>query len=340
MKTRSKTPSRGRSRATRQPSLLVEMPNDAGMDNRPGEIYIANDSRFVESNFSEPLTTYATGYRDPNNIEADLEFIAPSVQTPRRFEFAAATNAEEFLTETDDVRAIGSDFKRVEFTSSKVDSKTLNKGLTIRVDLDNVEGMPNWRQMYTGRLVRRLHRNELRRAVGLLSAAATNVNKTWNTDAGKDPDQDVLDTIITATTASGIPLNRAAYGFQAWNRRLLSHRAQQTAGGFASSSLTEAQVAAYLGLPGGVQVLRERYQSTASLKAGVLESLVLLYMAEAAQTPEDPSNIKRFWSPCEGGQRMRVYEQRINSKMIDITVEHYSNIIVTSTLGIYKVTVS
>ena len=37
---------------------------------------------------------------------------------------------------------------------------------------------------------------------------------------------------------------------------------------------------------------------------------------------------------------MRVYEQQVNMKLVDITVEHYSNIVVTSTLGIQKLSVS
>jgi hypothetical protein len=313
--------------------------NDLGANNAPGSMYFANESRFVEANFSEPLTTYAIGWKDPNNIEATLEFVAPKVQTSRRFEFGKASNAEEFLSETDDVRAIGADFKRVEFTSEKESAKTLNKGLTIRVDLDNVEGNPNWRELYTGRLMRRLYRNELRRAIALLVAAGANTAKTWNTDAGKDPDQDIAALVIAFQDAAGINPNRGLYGTVAWNKRRISHRAQNTAGGFASAGMTEAEVAGYLGLD-EVRVSKERYQSAAATKSKVLGDYVLLFMAESNATAEDPSNIKRFVSPTTGGTPFRVYEQQINAKLIDITVEHYSNIIVTSTLGIQKATIS
>ena len=318
---------------------LAPMSYDQGGSNTPGEMYFANESRFIEANFSEPLTTYAVGWKDPNNIEATLEFVAPSVPTSRRFEFANATNAEEFLSETDDVRAIGGDFKRVEFTSAKVDSKTINKGLTVRVDLDNVAEMPNWREIYTGRLMRRLLRNELRRGVTLLAAAATNTAKTWDTTSGKDPDQDCATEVIAFQDASGVNPTRILYGTVAWNKRRLAHRAQSTAGGFASAQQSVQEVAEQLGLNAGL-VSKERYQSAVATKTKVVGDIVLVYNAEAGQTPEDASNIKRFVSPTQGGTKFRVYEQIVNSKLVDITVEHYSNIIVTSTLGVRKLTIS
>lgn len=312
---------------------------DLGAANSVGRIYVANDARFIESNFSEPLTTYAVGWQDPNDIEGTLEFVAPRVPTSRRFEFAQATNAEEFLSEADDVRAVGASFKRVEYTATKVNQKTLNKGLTIRVDMDNVESVPNWRQLYTGRLLRRLWRNELRRAITLLSAAASNTAVTWDTTPGKDPDQDVMTRIIAGGDIAGVQHTRALYGLTSWNKRRIAHRAQNTAGGFASAAMVENEVAGYLGLD-GVHVSKERYQSGASTKTQVVNNLVLLYIAESNQTTEDPSNIKRFTSPTVGGTPVRVYEQIVNSKLVDITVEHYSLVVICSTLGIQQLTVS
>ena len=100
----------------------------------PGEIYsLANDSRFAETFFSEPMTNYAEGWRDPNDIQATLEFFAPKVQVPGRlFEFKKFINAEEFYSEQDDIRAIGGDFKRIEYQGQDATGKTLNKGLTMR----------------------------------------------------------------------------------------------------------------------------------------------------------------------------------------------------------------
>src|SRR5882724_9479283 len=129
---------------------------DRGSGYEPGQVLFANSSRFLETYFSEPLTNYAVGWRDPSDIGASLQFIAPAVPVGRRFEWKQAANAEEFLSEViDDQRAIGSDFKRVEYTAADVSDKTLNKGLTYIADLDNASG-PNWQNDKVGKLLRRL----------------------------------------------------------------------------------------------------------------------------------------------------------------------------------------
>jgi hypothetical protein len=317
----------------------MQIGNDQG-DNTPvGQVCFANASRFVEAHFSEPLTTYAVGWRDPQKIEDTLEFVAPMVSTSRRFEFAQANNAEEWMSEADDVRDIGSDFKRVEFSQSKVQSKTLNKGLIIRVDEDNVDGMPNWREIYTGRLMRRLLRNELRRAIALLYAACTEMSVVGSGDTGggatwgstADPDK--------FGDTAGINANRALFGFSAWTARIGSYAAQSTARGFAGLARNLDLVAGYAGLD-EARVTRERYQLNLTAKSKILGSYVLVYLAESGQTPEDPSSVKRFVSSTAGGTPFRVYEQRISAKLIDISVEHYSNIVATSTLGLQKITVT
>ena len=314
------------------------LPLDNGLQ-AAGQICLANESRFNSSFYSEPLTTYATGWKDLNQIEKTLDFLFPPVQVGRRFEFKKADNSEAFLSETDDLRAIGADFKHLEYRGSTVNEKTLNKGLTIRVDLDAVDNMPNWREIYTSRLLNRLLRNELRRAVAAASQAATNTNKTWDTTAGKDPDQDLLSELIAALDDSGVRPNRVVFGDVAWNKRLLAHRAQTSAGGYASAALTPAELAGFLGLD-GVMISRERYQSSATAKSKVVPDLVLAFFALDGATPEDASHFKRFWSATDAGGKYKVYEQVINSKLVDLTVEHYSNVVVTSSVGLRKLTIS
>ena len=109
---------------------------------QPGQVCLANESRFNSTFFSEPLTAYATGWREPNNIESLLDFVAPPVQVGRRFEFKKADNAEAFLLEIDDSRALGAVFKTVEFKGSTHTDKTANKGLTVRIDLDMAGEIP------------------------------------------------------------------------------------------------------------------------------------------------------------------------------------------------------
>lgn len=319
-------------------NTIEQIPADGG-NIAPGTIVAANEARYTEQYFSEPLTTFAVGFRDPNDIMGQLEFVAPVVRVGRRFEFKKADSDQEFYSEADDVRSIGADFKRVEFSGTSVTSRTYNKGLTIRVDLDQVEGQPNWREVTVGRLMRRIYRNEFRRAITGLSGAAVNTAKTWDTTALKDPDQDLLTALIAGNVKSGIYPNRVLYGQTASAKRILSLRAQNLAGQANSSSLTLAQLADFLGVA-EVRISKERYTTAAQTKTEIVSNLVLAFFAEAGQSTEDASNIKRFVSPVEGGGDVRVYEQQVSAKLVDITVEHNSNIVITSTLGIVKLTIS
>lgn len=323
-----------------EPALLQD-----GGNNKPGIICMANDSRFVEAHFSEPLTSFAVGWKDGANLEALLEFIAPEVQTSRRFQYGKADNAEEFLSETgiEDVRAIGGDFKRVEYTQSKVDSSTLNKGLTIRVDLDQVADNANWQQIYTAKLMRRLLRAEIRRSYALLVAAATaytDGSLAWSNATQKDPDTQLMDAAIAYGDVVGVHPARILFGLGSWSARRKCYAQQNTASAFAAARMTADEVAQSALCRNGY-VSGERYTTGAATKGRLATSgVVLLYDAEAGQTPEDSSNIKRFVSNTDGGTRFKVFAQQINAKLFDITVEHYSRTVVTSTLGIKSLTVT
>lgn len=315
---------------------------DMGRDDgslRPGQVALANDTRFGESYFNQPLTTYSVGWRDPNDIQATLDFLAPPVEVNRWFTYAEWLNAEQFLSDSDDVRSIGSEFKRAEYKSIKTTAKTENKGLTYRADLDELVQKPGWEEAIVSRLMTRLLRNELRRAVALASAAATNTAKTWDTTAGKDPDQDVLTDLIASQNSSGIYPTRVLYGHTAWSKRILSHRSQTLAGGMASAGLSPDQVAGFLGV-NHVLVSKERYQSATASKSEIVSNLVLEFIGQDGVSVEDPSSLKRFISPCVDGSRFRVYTQQMSAKLYDITVEHYCLTKVTSTTGLRKLTIS
>ncbi len=306
---------------------------------QPGQVCLANESRFNSAFFSEPLTAYAAGWRDPNNIEALLDFVASPVQVGRRFEYKKADNAEAFLSEADDLRSIGADFKRVEYKGATVNGKTENRGLTVRVDLDGAGDIPNWRELYTARLLQRLLRNEFRRGMDALLASATNTAKTWDTTAGKDPDHDILAELIASVDAMGLRSNRVLFSDAAWHKRIVAHRSQSTAGGYASAGLTTEELAGFLGVE-AVRISRDRYQSSGSGKSKIVPDVVLVFYGQDGATAEDPTHAKRFWSAVEGGGKYRVYEQQVNSKMVDLTVEHYSNVLLTSTMGLRKLTIS
>lgn len=309
----------------------IFVPADQRDANRPGEIYLANEARFTASNFSQALTAYSTGWKDTNDIQATLDFIAPPVPVNRRFEFKKATNTEEFLSETDDVRAIGSPFKRVEFTGATTNEKTYNKGLTIRIDKDDM--LDGDEERATMRLKTRLLRNELRRAMTLL-LAIDNSGTAYVWGASGTPDNDVLARIDAAGDASGINPNRVIFGTAAWLLRQSSYAAQDKAGAFAGLNATLAEVATRLGLSGGGRISTERYQSSSSAKSKVIGSYFVVFYGEDGVGKDDPTNMKRFLTPVGDGG-LRVYREE-HDKWIDISVEHYSNVVVTSTVGAKK----
>lgn len=314
---------------------MIEAPlaKDDGRQERD-VVCLANEARFTAANFSQPLTTFAVGFQDPANLQGLIDQLFPPVEVPRRFEFKNAANAEAFLSEGDDLRAIGSSFKRVEFAGASTNQKTLNKGLTVRLDRDEDLVIPGAEERAVSRLINRLLRNELRRGIALLVAGATNVAKTWATNS--DPDQDVLDAMILGGDARGLDCNLVLFGRAAWQIRCRAFRAQDKAGAFASAMMNPQQLGDWL----GATVVRsgERYQSDASTKSKVVGSYVLAYFAQQNAGKDDPSNVKRFFTPTESGP-VRVYREE-HAKYVDVSVEHYSNIVVTSTLGIRQLTIS
>lgn len=297
----------------------------------------ANASLFDNTNYSEALTGFALGIPRDEGLRPALELISPMVPAGRRFEYYAHNKADTLEADTDDERPVGADFKEVRFKGTMVQDKLANRGLTVTVDEDEVGHLTNWDQIYTQRLLDRIDRNALIRNVAMLSTAATNVARTWDTTAGKDPDQDILTDLISSADAGGLRGNRVVYAETAWTKRALAHRAQNTAGGFASAGLSEAQVAAFLGVD-EVGVLRSRVTAGTGFSQ-IGAGLVLTFFALGGQMPEDASNIKRFVGMIEGGE-YRVYKYRVGAKLWKITVERYERSRITSLAGIRKSTIS
>jgi hypothetical protein len=313
---------------------------DPDFAGQTGIITQLNASSLVQGSFSEPLTTYATGWRDDADLQAEIDFIAPSVQVGRRFEYKKNINWEAYLSGTEeDLRSSGGDFKTVEMNSTKELAKTSNRGLQIVVDLDDVREEPNWEQTRVAQLMRRIKVNKLRRALGIHTAADTNTAKTWDTTAGKDPDYDVMAELVTAANAAGIKPNRVAYGDTAWSKRSLAHRAQTSAGGFSSSGLTPEALAGVLGVE-GVLHSNARYSATKTTKTEVFGTLVLMLTAMANADTEDPSNVKDFWSATDQGTRYAVHSIPWGIKKHIIAVEHNECMELTSNLGIRSLTIS
>lgn len=319
---------------------LIHVPNatfptDEG-SLQSGSIYASNESRFSAAHYSEPLTAFTSGWEDTDNLAALLEFIAPSVDVSRRFEFKRADNSEAFLSESDDIRAIGSAFKRVEYSGRSVNEKTLNKGLTMRIDHDDIVG-DNWQERAVHRLMQRLYRNELRRAMAALSIVdAEGMVKHWSGSDATNPEADMLEAILAAGDQVGVEPNRVLIGRGAWQLRHRLYASQDKAAAFAGLMMKPEALSSVLGVD-DVRVSRERFQGLGAGKDRLVGDEVIVFHASNSLGKDDPSALKRFITPTEGGA-FRVYVDE-SAKSTDITVEHYSNIITTSTLGVKKLTI-
>ena len=74
-------------------------------------------------------------------------------------------------------------------------------------------------------------------------------------------------------------------------------------------------------------------------KVVTLGNVAYTYSAEKSATIEDPSNIKRCWSPTMSGGMWMVFVQE-SAAWTDITVFHQSKVIIPITAGIEKLTIS
>ena len=307
-------------------------------DPLPGQVYLANESRLTESYYSEPVTEYVTGWAERENIEADLNIIAPAVDVNRRFSYKMAENEEEFLSEVDDIRAAGADFKRVEYKGSEIEAKTKNKGLMVRLDRDNMPAGANAIERTAAKLLARIHRNELRRTTAVLTAIGSNTAKTWDTSAGKDPDMDIIDLCEAVQDKSGLYPNRVFFGPGAGVKRKRALRAQDS-GIKETAAFTAQEMADFYGVQ-DVHTIRQRWQATKTVKSKVLGDVVVAANISDMPDTEDPSAIKRFISPVEGGGRHRVYVIEVGAKFIDVIVECYSLISATASIGAGRLTIS
>ena len=305
---------------------------------RHGLVCMPNAQSFGNTHLTEALSTYAQGWKDPENYDALLDFFFPGVQVPHMFEFRQADNSEDFVVDDDDERPAMADFKRVKYSGGKSIQSTANRGLSVFVDPDQVAGIPNWQEVYTGRLLRRIKRNALSKGLATLVAAASNPGKTWSSST--DPDADGMQLVKDCGDLIGFNPNRVAFMGSAWLKRNLALRAQETEGARVSIGLTNPQdVAAYYGAQKGINLTTRVKDGTSKKNIAGGDYLVAFY-AEDGAGPDDPSATKRFWSPCDNGAQYAVYVRPTGTKFWLITVECYDRLAVTSTLGLKKYTIA
>lgn len=320
-------------------------------DLRPGTVYgiLANESRLEESHYQQPLVDYVAGSRDAQGTQAALDELFPAVTTGRRFEYKKGTTAEAVLSESDDIRAIGADFKRVEYTGESVQQSTKNKGLMIRLDKDNYPiagamGDPasaryNTAQTVAARLTARLLLNDLRRGLtALLAVDGTGTAKTWN--ASGTPDADVVALIDSAGDLGGNQPNTVVFGNGAWTKRFLAATAT-TAPGQGSLALLTPDQLANLYQVDRVHVSKQRYSTAKSdsAKTKALGAYVIATYIAPMPMLDDPSAVKRFVSPTDQGGLVGVHVIE-SAKFIDVIVEHYSQIDAIVTTGTKRLNIS
>lgn len=308
--------------------VLELAPIAPGVGNtRSGVLCAANEQAFVASFMSQPITTYIQGMPDQDDVQAALDFVAPPVPTGRRFEFRKFGNTQQFLSETDDIRGAGANFKVVEFSGDLQSARTINKGLAFIGDLDVVGEIPNWEQLYSNWLRVRVLRNELRRAYTALLALHAGTTAKWISADATDPDTDLLALAESLGDSTGLNANAIAIGSTAWQYRVQNLRSTDKAGGFASSMWTPQQLAEWLSLTEGIRKSTERYGTGTGAKTRMLGAYAVAFHRTNSAVMEDPSSLKRFITAA-GGQ-FQVYRRELSAKLIEISVAHYSNIVST-----------
>ena len=321
---------------------LIALGNEAPVvkdhaDLPPGVVALVNESRLAASTYSEGLTTYSVGYRDPENLLAAVDYIAPPIPTGRRSEFKKGDKDTVFLAETDDERAIGGGFKRVEYAGTSQLFKTVNRGLAYILDIDE-DGGATSEESIVAMLQQRIIRNKYRRAMTVLAALNAGTAATFS--VATQPDELIKAALAAAQLESGIFPNRGLIGLAAWNLRSAAYAGNDKAGAFAGLVKKPSDVAGDLMLD-DLRVDKALYQSTATAKARIVASNFYGVVAREGMTKDDPSNLKQFYTPVGGG-RFRVFRKVTGpaDKFIEIIVEHYESILGTSTVGVARLNIT
>ena len=308
---------------------------------KPGQIYLANEGAVNNQFLSEALTQYSVGWKSPDgSLEKALRLLyGEPITVGKRFSFKKANDKVDFYAceNDEDIRAIGADFQRYDWKGSTVDSHTLSKGLTQRIDRDELNDDPEAEQKAVANLRTILMRAEILRGLNVLSTNATNDAKTWGSGQNAaDADADVIAALVAGAKAAGIRPNQVLFGLTAWQKRFLTLRAASNSAVAMGASLAPEQIAGIYGVK-TVAPIEHIYQNGAS-KAAMADSLVLAYNAQQSGLKDDPSNIKQFVTKIGGGEYAVFREE--HGAFVDVTVAHQSQIVVTSTTGIRKLTIS
>jgi hypothetical protein len=306
-------------------------------DAASGIALAANDANFDSAHLSEPLTEYIVDTPDEEGLDTVLEAMAPSVPVGRSFTYLVADDTASFqaMLADEDRREIGGEFPLIRPKGTQANGRTHNKGLTMILDNDQGGEDASVQQRAVTNLRNRLLRTEIYRTEALLEANDVALTPNWGaTNAAADPDGNIASDLELGGDARGIDSNTVVFCGGAWLRRFLSLGVGSNSARHQTRNLTPQQLAELLGVEKIVKA-KIRYQSSASAKTKIGDLKVFSYYTKSGAMPNDPSNIKRFVTPVPGGGMFRVYITPM-LKRTAVTVEHYSSIDLTSSLGIRK----
>ncbi len=310
-----------------------------------GQITVCNAAQNYAGSLAQDVQGYLAGL--PSSEESiRLEELFPGMQTNDFFQFAKADD-EAYLTEADDsdIRAIGASFKRVQYRGTTVIDGTQQKGLTMRVDhktLPKVNGVivPGWENRYAASLKNRLIRADKVRGLALVDAAATNAAVTFS--AATNPDGLLrAQTQLSRVAIGDLARVQLVIGNASWQGRIDAYEAAARANtGVANhSDYSLEDLARYLMV--NKVILEDGIKQTAKGAAKVDSLGLVNYSYAVTDSPimEDPSNVKRAWSPVTGGGEWAVAIQE-QAVYTDITVWHESKLFIPMSTGIRKTTVT
>jgi hypothetical protein len=304
-----------------------------------GDILSAiNESQSRAGNLATPVEGYSSRLVT-SDLREILDELFPPVMAGREFQYHAG-NDDAAFTEDDgsDVRPLNASFRRIISSGGKEIGQTLNKGLTFRQDHDvnpSLRRISGWELPIVRALRNRLVRAELLRGIALLNLIAVNANVTF--DATTNPDKILRDAVRSGTVQNGVRPTHLLIGDLAWQMRVDAYEDEERANQAlaAHAAYDESDLARYLALR---TVRREDLQyevHRSQSKKDLLGAVAYIYGAERDALLDDPSNVKRVWSPCEDGEVFSVFIED-GGKYTDITVEHYSTFISPITSGVFK----
>lgn len=306
----------------------------------PNEIVVmSNDSRFTAATYNQPLTNFAVGGWSNTGIENDLmAYVGAPVQVSKRFNYKVWTNAEAFRSETDDdMRQIGAEFKEVRLGNTEVNAQTINRGLAMALDKDELAEGVITEQQAVQYLTQRVKLNQVRRAGALILAASNNQTRTWS--SARDADMDIQTEITAYRDATGILPNNVIFDRAAWVLRMTAQGALTTAAGMGRAGYSPQQLRDWLQVE-NLNVVNAVYQSSATAKTAVNASIVFVYNRSNSPLRQDPSTIRYFWSPTDGGGPVSAFRYEVGSKKVVVGVQHNELISVVFSTGVRRITAS